>query len=251
VYGRAPHTLYATFTNIRAGVSEADFRSWYADMHRPDSFELGLFDAASRQRAASPSVAEWLTLWEAGYRDTETALEKIRPVAGQLREQGRVLPVLDVVFQQFLQRVRIDRPFENAPVHSMTSLQNDWSRPAAGQRFEAWWSEAVLDLDAPIGVHHSCHAYAAFDLEDESAGKFLVLLESDLAPAQVEAAWRDTGQASLTAFGPATPVYPEPGAPPRAPVRGDPSPEARRALHVVHWEHESDAASAPAAASDA
>jgi hypothetical protein len=245
VYGRTPHSLYATFTNIKAGVSEADFRSWYADMHRPDSFDLGLFEAASRQRAASPSSAEWLTLWEAGYRDTETALEKIRPAAGQLREQGRVLPVLDVVFQQFLQRVRVDAPCAKAPVRTMTSLQNDWSRPAAGQSFDEWWSEAVIRVDAPVDAHHSCHAYAAFDLDDQSAGKFLVLLESDRAPADVEEDWRPTGRASLTAFGPATPVYPEPGTPARAPGRGDASPAARRALHVVHWEHESDAVSVP------
>lgn len=244
MYGRTPHTIYATFTNVRPGASAAEFRSWYEDMHRPDSFELGLFDAASRQRAASPSAAEWLTLWEAGYPDTKTALDRIRPAAGRLREQGRVLPVLDVVFQQFLQRVALEGPCAKTRVRSMTTLQNDWSRPARGQLFEEWWAEAVLAAQPPLDAHSAWHAYAAFDLEDERAGKFLVLLESDAPTREVQPLWQDVGQHSLSAFGPATPVYPEPGAPVRAPAQGDPSPEARRALHVVHWQHDSDAVSA-------
>ena len=55
MYGRIPNILFAAWTNIAPGVSEPDFRSWFEDMHRPDSFELGLFDAASRQRASSRS----------------------------------------------------------------------------------------------------------------------------------------------------------------------------------------------------
>ena len=226
MYGRRPRTLFATWTNVREGVSAAAFRSWYEDMHRPDSFALGLFDAASRQRAASPSGAEWLTLWEAEYPDTAAAHDKIRPAAGALREQGRILPVLDLVYQQFLQRVEVDAPLAAGRVRSVTTLQNDWSRPAAGQGFEAWWREAVLACAPPLELHHARHAYAAYDLEDESAGKFLVLLESERAPEALARAWQGRGHASLTRFGPAAPVYPEPGVPSRVPARGDTSAES-------------------------
>ena len=245
MYGRRPRTLFATWTNVREGVSEAAFRSWFEDVHGPDSFELGLFDALSRQRAASPSRAEWLALWEAEYPDTASALEKIRPAAGTLREQGRILPVVELIFQQFLQRVDVDSPLDAGRVRSLTTLQNDWSRPAADQGFDAWWREAVLACAPPLELHHARYAYAAFDLEDESAGKFLVLLESERAPEALARAWRGCGSESLTPFGPPAPVYPEPGVPPRIPARGDASGEARRALHVVHWSHDSDAVSSP------
>ena len=245
MYGRSAQTLYATFTNIKAGVAEDAFRSWYEDVHRPDSFDLGLFAAASRQRAASPSSAEWLTLWEASYPSPEQAIEKIRPVAHQLREQGRILPVLELVFQQFLKRAPLDFPSRRGTVRTLTTLQNDWAHPATDQDFAAWWREAVCARDTPLDVHHAAYAYAAHDLEDASAGKFLVLLESERVPGDVEAAWRPCGIGSLTNFGPATPIYPDPDE--KNPARGqsDASPEARRALHVVHWEHQSDAVSAP------
>ena len=210
-------------------------------MHRPDSFEENLFTAASRQRAASPSKAEYLTLWEADYPDTESALARIRPAARAFRESGRILPVLDLVFQQFLQRVPGFGHTCDEPVRSLTTLQNDWSRPAAGQNFEAWWKEAVFAKDAPQSGYHSHYAYAAFDLADPDAGKFLVLLESSAQAEQVAQAWEGVGTTSLTSFGPATPIYPEAGAPAQAPGRGDPAPESRQALHIVHWRHESDA----------
>lgn len=248
MYGRAPETLYATFSNRKAGVPEREFRSWFEDMHRPDSFELGLFQAASRQRAASSSQAECLTLWESPDPDTESALARIRPVAGALREKGRILPVLDLVFQQFLQRVPGQIQPAGGEVRTITTLQNDWSRPGAGQDFETWWKEAVLAVDAPLGAHHARYAYAAFDLEDPDAGKFLVLLESEGTPEEIAGRWAGVGRTALTPFGAATPVYPKPGATRtsgRAAGRGDPSPTARRALYVVHWAHESDAVSAP------
>ena len=115
------------------------------------------------------------------------------------------------------------------------------TRPGLDQGFSDWWRTARERSGDALDGAHSLYAYQAFDLEDPRAGKFLVVLESEQTPGALSQTWQGIGTASLTAFGAPTPVYPEPGSPERAPGRGDPSPECRTALHVVHWEPESDA----------
>ncbi len=110
MFGRTARSLFTVFSNPAPGVTLERFREWYEDMHRPDSIELGLFSASSRYRARTPSQAGYFTLWEGDYPDLGRALAVVRRGAETLKQRGRIHPVQEVVFQQFLFRNPVTPP---------------------------------------------------------------------------------------------------------------------------------------------
>src|SRR5262245_4953311 len=133
--GRFPRPLFAAFTNMVPGVDPERFQRSYFDVHRPDSLELDLFTRSLRFEAASPSKVRYLTLWEAEYADLDAALAKIRPAALSLREQGRIWPVQEVVFAQFLFLEGVEAAgavATGAAPPTLTTVLGDWRAPLAG-----------------------------------------------------------------------------------------------------------------------
>jgi hypothetical protein len=207
VFGYASRALYAVWSNPAPGVSLERFREYYEDVHRPDTLAIGHFERSFRYEAHGACRARYLTLWEAEYPDLERALERVRKGALALREQGRIWPVQEVVFHQFV-FVREQRG-GIADACELTTVQNDWRTGAAMPR--------VIE---PPG-------YGATYLY-EHAGRYLWLGETS-GPIDADT-WR--GYASgLPPLGAPIPIFPDAAAP--AP-EDDAVPDPQRAW-AVHW----------------
>jgi len=102
VLGHTSACLYAVWSNPAPGVSAEHFREYYEDVHRPDTLAIGHFERSFRYEAQGACRARFLTLWEARYGLIDDALERVRKGAFALHERGRIWPVQEVVFHQFL-----------------------------------------------------------------------------------------------------------------------------------------------------
>ena len=230
MYGRFSRTLYAVWSNPAPGVTLERFREYYEDVHRPDTLAIGHFDRSFRYQAQGECRARYLTLWEAEYPDLPTALERVRKGALALREQGRIWPVQEVVFHQFLFAAGERAAVPETPVATLTTVQNDWSAPARGENAKDWESSA---LPAPRATRYAAHLlYAAPHAGDARAGRFLWLGESDARADGLDALWRDRARPGLAPLGRPVPIFPPPD--------GDPGPDmalsdARGSAWVVHW----------------
>ncbi len=239
MHGRSARSLYVALTNIAPGVDAERFHRWYEELHRPDSIELGIFAHSSRYEAASPSPVRFLTLWESDHPDLETALKNVRAGALELRAAGRIWPVQTVLFQQFVFAPAPGHA-RGEPVATLTTLFNDWARPARGQSLPDWLSHAPgLAGPTPPGRYHSATAYACTCYGDSATGRFLWLGESSAPPESLEKEWEARGAAhALPPFGAPIPIFlPETGAPPALPSARDASedPAARERSFAVHW----------------
>jgi len=237
VNGRFARSLFAAFTNVAPGVDLERFQHWYFEIHRPDSLELGLFERSMRYEAASPSKVQFLTLWAADYASLEEALLRVRPVAEALRERGRVWPVQEVVFAQFLFLEEIETPGSGPelPPRTLTTVQNDWRAPEAGKGFAAWRARALPDAGALGACYRASAGYAAPPDDAPNARRRLWIGESALDPTALEAPWRGRAESGIAPLGRPTPIFPAPAG--AAPARDAPAapPGAAGSAWVVHW----------------
>jgi hypothetical protein len=228
VFGDTSRALYAVWSNPAPGVTLERFREYYEDVHRPDTLAIGHFDRSFRYEAQGECRARYLTLWEAEYGDLASALDRVRKGALALREQGRIWPVQEVVFHQFL-FAREGAPQSQTRVATLTTAHNDWRAPARGQDPEQWALTSLPDPRALGARYAAQYLYAG-------GARFLWIGESDAAPAALVELWR--GRATgLPPLGAPTPIFaPPPDAPAPEP---DPAPStdpaAPRAAWVVHW----------------
>ena len=223
VFGRTSRCLYAVWSNPAPGVSLERFREYYEDVHRPDTLAIGHFARSYRYEAQGPCRARYLTLWEAEYPDLATALEPVRKGALALREQGRIWPVQEVVFHQFL----FARESGTAPerrVATLTTAQNDWRAPAHEPDIDAWVRAALPDASTLAACYSAQFLYAG-------AERFLWLGESDAAGESVGAPWRGHAQ-GLPPLGRATPIFPPPASDLEPEVAHPADP---RAAWVTQW----------------
>jgi len=228
VFGRRSRCLYAVWSNPAPGVSPERFREYYEDVHRPDTLAIGHFERAFRYEAHGECRARYLTLWEAEYADLASALERVRKGALALREQGRIWPVQEVVFHQFL-FARESEPAPECPVATLTTAQNDWRTPARGQSADAWARAALPDATA-LGARYAARFLYA------GGERFFWLGESEATHGALAELW-DGRATDLPPLGPPTPIFPPPPnapSPEPDPVPSD-VPAARRAAWVVHW----------------
>lgn len=202
----APRALYVAFSNVAAEVEEARFQHWYETLHRPESFEAGLFHASARYRARSPSRAGFLTLWEADYASEGEALARVRPAAQKMREQGHIWPVNELLFQHFVFLVRATPGFALADLPTLTTLQNDWRQPLPEQGPETWWKEAVEEVTAADPQRAESALFASEDAVGGGAGRMLAVLAAAL-PNGPANRMPDNLRRELPPFGSATPVY--------------------------------------------
>jgi hypothetical protein len=226
VFGRRSRCLYAVWSNPAPGVSPERFREYYEDVHRPDTLAIGHFDRSFRYEAQDECRARYLTLWEAEYPDLASALERVRKGALALREQGRIWPVQEVVFHQFLFAAGgPDAP--ECRVQTLTTVQNDWRAPARVWS-AAEWARAALPDARSLAERYSAQFLYAGD------ARFLWLAESESARGELAALWR----AHATGLGPLgqpTPIFPAPdgaAAPDELPPDDASAPSA---AWVVHW----------------
>jgi len=237
VNGRFARSLFAAFTNVAPGVDLERFHHWYFEMHRPDSLELGLFERSMRYEAASPSKVRFLTLWAAGYASLEEALERVRPVALALRERGRVWPVQEVVFAQFLflEGADASETGTDAAPRTLTTLQNDWRTPQPGVGFAAWRARALPDAVELGRVYGASAGYAAPPDDAPTARRCLWIGESDFDATALEAPWRGRAEPGIAPLGPPTPIFPTPARAIPARDAQPATPGAPGAAWVVHW----------------
>jgi len=223
VYGRFSRALYAVWSNPAPGVTLERFREYYEDVHRPDTLAIGHFDRSFRYEAQGECRARYLTLWEAEYPDLPTALERVRKGALALREQGRIWPVQEVVFHQFL-FARESEPAPECPVATLTTAQNDWRTPTRDQDADGWARAALPEAHA-LGAR-----YAARFLYEEGS-RFLWLGESEATHDALAELWRGR-VADLPPLGPPIPIFPSPDADLAPDVAQSDDP---RTAWVVHW----------------
>jgi len=233
--GRFPRCLFAALSNIAPGVDFERFQRWYFDLHRPDSLELGLFTRSLRFEAASPSKVRWLTLWEASYPDLDAALAKIRPAALALREQGRVWPVQEVPFSQFVFLEGVEAagsPSIAAAPPTLTTAFGDWRAPLAGVGHASWRAQALPPRDALAAAYPASAGYAAAPDGAPTARRSLWLGSSARHPRELEALWPARVERSLPPLGVPTPIFPRSDG-----AAGEPAPPpcAPDAAWVVHW----------------
>ena len=233
--GRFARSLFAAFTNVAPGVDLARFHEWYFGMHRPDSLERGLFDRSMRYEAASPSKVRFLTLWTADYASLEQALERVRPVALALREEGRVWPVQEVVFAQFLFLEAAETPGADDAPRTLTTVQNDWRAPEPGVDFTSWRVRALPDASVVGSLYRASAGYAAPPDDAPDARRCLWIGESDADAEVLEAAWRDRAEPGIAPLGLPTPIFPAPAGAKPAHESGPAAPRARGSAWVVHW----------------
>jgi hypothetical protein len=237
VNGRFTRSLFAAFTNVAPGVDLERFHHWYFEMHRPDSLELGLFERSMRYEATSPSKVRFLTLWAADYASLDEALERVRPVALALRERGRIWPVQEVVFAQFLflEAPEATGSGVDLPPRTLTTAQNDWRAPEPGVGCAEWRARALPDA-AVLGSFYRANAgYAVAPDDAPTARRCLWIGESDRDASALEAPWRGRAEAGIAPLGQPTPIFSaSAGAmPPReAPPATSLAPGA---AWVVHW----------------
>jgi hypothetical protein len=230
VYGSFSRALYAVWSNPAPGVTLERFREYYEDVHRPDTLAIGHFDRSFRYQARGECRARYLTLWEAEYPDLPAALERVRKGALALREQGRIWPVQEVVFHQFLFAAGERAAVAETPVATLTTVQNDWSAPARGEGVHDWSRSALPEPRA--ACYSAQFLYAAPHPVDARAGRFAWLGESGTSFDALDALWRDRAQTGLAPLGRPVPIFPPPD--------GDPGPDtalsdARGAAWVAHW----------------
>ncbi len=233
--GRFARSLFAAFTNVAPGVDLERFHHWYFGIHRPDSLERGLFDRSMRYEAVSPSTVRFLTLWAADYASLEQALERVRPVALALREEGRVWPVQEVVFAQFLFLEAWGTPGDDPPPRTLTTVQNDWRAPEPGADFTSWRVRALPDASALGGLYRASAGYAAPPDDEPTARRCLWIGESEKDADALEGAWREHAAPGIAPLGRPTPIFPAPAG---AGPSHEPAPAAPRAqggAWVVHW----------------
>ena len=246
--GRFARSIFAAFSNPAPGVDLERFHRWYFEVHRPDTLELGIFERSLRYEAVSPSKVRFLTLWEAGYASLEAALARVRPGALSLRERGRVWPVQEVVFAQFLFLEAAETPAvarEGSPPPGLTTLQNDWLAPAPGVSFASWRRAALPDAAALRAAYAASAGYAAPPDDAPAARRCLWVGESDREPRELDALWRGRAELGLAPLGRPTPIFPAPpGAAPAEPAPAPPS--APGAAWVVQWRPVPAPGSAPA-----
>jgi len=235
--GRFPRCLFAAFSNISPGVEFERFQRWYYDVHRPDSLELGLFTRSLRFEAASPSKVRYLTLWEAEYADLDAALARVRPAALSLREQGRVWPVQEVVFAQFLFLEAAEAtgaaPADAVPA-TLTTLQNDWRAPLPGVGFASWRAAALPAPAALAATYPSSAGYAAAPDDAPTARRCLWLGASPRDTRELDVLWPARVERALAPLGAPTPIFPRPpgaASEPAPPLPPSPS----NAAWLVHW----------------
>lgn len=247
--GRFARALFAVYTNVAPATSLERFHRWYFELHRPDSLELGLFERSLRYEAASPSRVRFLTLWEADDASLDAALSRVRPGALSLRERGRVWPVQEVVFSQFLFLEAAGEPGDVAsdrPPPAITTLQNDWRAPSPGVGFARWSAGALPDAAALRGAYAASAGYAAPPDDDPTARRCLWVGESALDPAALAPLWRGRAEPALAPFGRPTPIFPPPPGPAQAEPEPSASPGAPGAAWVVHWRPVAAPGSSPA-----
>jgi hypothetical protein len=235
VNGRFPRSLFAAFTNVAPGVDLERFHRWYFAMHRPDSLERGLFESSMRYEAASPSTVRFLTLWAADYANLELALERVRPVAFSLREEGRVWPVQEVVFAQFLFLEAAETPGDGDPPRTLTTVQNDWRTPEPDSDFVSWRVRALLDASSLGSLYRASAGYAAAPDDAPTARRCLWLGESERDASALEAAWGGRAEPGIAPLGQPTPIFPAPAGAVPAPKATPAAPVAPGAAWVVHW----------------
>jgi hypothetical protein len=223
VFGRRSHCLYAVWSNPAPGVSLERFREYYEDVHRPDTLAIGHFDRSFRYEAHGECRARYLTLWEAGYPDLASALERVRKGALALRDQGRIWPVQEVVFHQFLFADGGPDAAER-PVETLTTVQNDWRASALGESAREW-ARATLPDAASLADRYAAQTLYA------GGHRFLWLGESGASGFALEDLWRGL-ESGLPPLGHPTPIFPAPDASRESdPAQvGDPE-----AAWVVHW----------------
>jgi hypothetical protein len=228
VFGHHARCLYAVWSNPAPGVSAERFREYYEDVHRPDTLAIGHFERSHRYETQGACRGRYLTLWEADYPDLASALDPVRKGALALREQGRIWPVQEVVFHQFLFAPGA-APSSERPVATLTTAHNDWRTAARNASADAWARAALPDASARDACYFDQFLYAG-------GARYLWLGESGTPQAGLAAPWR--GRATgLPPLGAATPIFaPPPDAPAPEP---DPEPSDDPALAtsawVVHW----------------
>ena len=222
VYGRRSRCLYAVWSNPAPGVTPERFREYYEDVHRPDTLAIGHFDRSFRYEAQGECRARYLTLWEAEYPDLASALERVRKGALALMEQGRIWPVQEVVFHQFLFSDEA-APASECRVALLTTAQNDWRSSARTQAAGTWARVGLPDARARDHWYWAQFLYADRD-------RFLWLGESEAELGDLAQIWR--GAPGLPPLGRATPIFPAPDADDDSDAAqlGDP-----HAAWVVHW----------------
>jgi hypothetical protein len=228
MFGRHARAVYAVWSNPAPGVTLERFREYYEDVHRPDTLAIGHFDRSYRYEAQGGCRARYLTLWEAEYPDLPSALERVRKGALALREQGRIWPVQEVVFHQFVFARDSTAPAELG-VATLTTAQNDWHTALRGASPDAWARAALPDAGARATCYGAQFLYAG-------GGRFFWLGESERAGAALADLWRGR-TAGLPPLGTPTPIFPPAPGVPAVPPDPEPSddPAARSAAWVVHW----------------
>ena len=163
----------------------------------------------------------------------EAALERVRKGALALREQGRIWPVQEVVFHQFLfardgALQRPERPRGDA--HDRAErLARARARPSA----DAWARAALPDATRSA---HICRAIPATRRRAQAtgAGRFLWLGETRRPAIALPTLWRGGARPGLPPLGRPTPIFPPPDGAPRPSPTPSPPP-IRRAAWVTHW----------------
>jgi hypothetical protein len=191
--------LYAVFSSPLAGKAAA-YERWYDSIHAPDSLSLGVFRAARRFAAVGPSRAAFLTLWEADDPDPLAALERVRPAAQALRARGRVWPVQQILFHQFLSLRESHGTAGSAQGRALTSLLGCWAEPSTDAVFRDWYAGLAADADGPLRAYEASREYGA-------PGKTLVLLESASPAERLAPRWSQRAEPGLPPFGAPTPIF--------------------------------------------
>jgi len=192
--------MYAVFSSPLPGRG-AEYEQWYDEVHAPDALALGVFRAARRFAAVGPSRAAFLTLWESDDADAEAALERVRPAARALRARGRVWPVQEILFHQFLRlRDASGSATDAEPERALTTLLGCWAEPAADAAFRSWCAALAAHPGGPLAAYGSRREYAA-------SGKTLVLLGSGRPAQGLSELWSGHAEPGLPPFGEPTPIF--------------------------------------------
>ena len=194
MYGEIPACVFLVFSNAGPGGDEALAR-WYMEMHGPDAFKGGSFNALHRYQATGPYDARFLAVWEGAYSSIDEVRAKMVPGSSGLRDRGRITTDLIVVWSCFNFLSGADVPNPEGPVATLTLVE--------GGRF-----------DVP-GTN--TYDYGG-----------VVLYESADDPAAVAAQWPGRGAIGVAPHGPYKNVFDHPE---DWPPKGEPITEP----WISHW----------------
>lgn len=179
--GRYPYGIRIVLADCTDPAREAEFNEWYNRTHLADILSSGLFTTATRYERINPEPGEakYLAIYETDREDLETVLEEARRWTAQLREEGRMHPLLQAQRITVLRRIGPEfRTGEEKRVTGLLAVASVCTDPAREAEFNDWYNQMHVLDQLGTGLYHTAYRYEYIE-PDAEHGRYLALYETD------------------------------------------------------------------------